>query len=349
MQFVQADEARKHVRAALVGFIEVFGTEHVLTLKARHNDAMIAIACGQTAEGCQGYEEVLALRRDVLGPEHVDTLKTSCNLALALVESDIYRAEDLYRSTLSGLERVVGRSHFLFLTALQNLSVTIVKRSTMEGKPIPVEAEEMAREAAECRQRTLGADHPDTMASRRDLGYVFMSCGKLDEAEAAFRQALERYERLLGFDHPMTKNVMMRLHELLCKQGRPDQARKVEEDYKSSTAVSDAPALPKVAPERGILVAVILNLYIAPHARRKGVGRCAVLHWKKLAKELRCDAVEVEVSSEADDALAFFASCGFADALVTDALAAKGGVSGGADSGGISGVASKRLLRLGLG
>ncbi len=60
------------------------------------------------------------------------------------------------------------------------------------------------RRALEGRQRTIGRDHPDTLASVSNLGALLQEQGKLSLAEPYFRRALEGKERTMGPDHPDT-------------------------------------------------------------------------------------------------------------------------------------------------
>ena len=53
-------------------------------------------------------------------------------------------------------------------------------------------------------ERVLGADHPDTLASRSNLAYAYWSVGRLEEAIALFERTLTDSERVLGADHPDT-------------------------------------------------------------------------------------------------------------------------------------------------
>ena len=50
----------------------------------------------------------------------------------------------------------------------------------------------------------LGADHPDTLASRNNLAYAYGSAGRLGEAIPLFERTLADRERVLGADHPDT-------------------------------------------------------------------------------------------------------------------------------------------------
>ena len=50
----------------------------------------------------------------------------------------------------------------------------------------------------------LGADHPDTLASRADLAEAYASAGRLREAITLYERNLADAERVLGADHPDT-------------------------------------------------------------------------------------------------------------------------------------------------
>jgi len=52
--------------------------------------------------------------------------------------------------------------------------------------------------------RVLGADHPDTLQSRNNLGEAYRVAGRAAEAIPLHQQTLAAFERVLGPDHPGT-------------------------------------------------------------------------------------------------------------------------------------------------
>jgi tetratricopeptide (TPR) repeat protein len=56
---------------------------------------------------------------------------------------------------------------------------------------------------ADC-ERVLGADHPDTLASRSNLAVAYRAAGRTAEAIPLFQRTLADCERVLGADHPST-------------------------------------------------------------------------------------------------------------------------------------------------
>jgi Tetratricopeptide repeat len=53
-------------------------------------------------------------------------------------------------------------------------------------------------------ERVLGADHPDMLASRNNLGEAHQSAGRLGEAIPLYERTLADRERVPGADHPQT-------------------------------------------------------------------------------------------------------------------------------------------------
>ena len=54
------------------------------------------------------------------------------------------------------------------------------------------------------RQRVLGTDRPDTLASRNNLAGAYEAAGDLGRATPLYEQALADRQRVLGTDHPDT-------------------------------------------------------------------------------------------------------------------------------------------------
>ncbi len=61
-------------------------------------------------------------------------------------------------------------------------------------------------------ERVLGADHPDTLASRHNLAGAYESAGRLGEAIPLYERTLADCERVLG-DQPLTRTVRANLSD----------------------------------------------------------------------------------------------------------------------------------------
>ena len=70
------------------------------------------------------------------------------------------------------------------------------------------------------RERVLGPDHPDTLASRNNLASVLAQQGRLAEAESAFQAVLASRRVVLGPEHPDTlasQALLTGIHDSLAK------------------------------------------------------------------------------------------------------------------------------------
>jgi tetratricopeptide (TPR) repeat protein len=83
-------------------------------------------------------------------------------------------------------------------------------------------------------ERVLGADHPDTLASRDNLAAAYQAAGRLDEAISLHGQALASYERVLGPDHPDTLVSRNNLAIAYLAAGRLDEAISLHEQALAS-------------------------------------------------------------------------------------------------------------------
>jgi tetratricopeptide (TPR) repeat protein len=78
-------------------------------------------------------------------------------------------------------------------------------------------------------ERLLGADHPDTLASRSNLAIGYRAAGRTSEAITLDEQALAACERLLGPDHPDTLTSRSNLAIGYRQAGRTSEAITMDE------------------------------------------------------------------------------------------------------------------------
>ena len=89
------------------------------------------------------------------------------------------------------------------------------------------DAERLYREILERREKELGADHVDTLATVNDLAEVLLEQDKLAEAETFFRRALEGHEKVHTPDHPATLNLVDKFAKVLHLQHKYTDAELV--------------------------------------------------------------------------------------------------------------------------
>jgi tetratricopeptide (TPR) repeat protein len=85
-------------------------------------------------------------------------------------------------------------------------------------------AEKVVRMSVKTREKVLGPEHPDTLATVNHLGSVLERQGKYEEAEAMHQRALKAREKVLGPEHPDTLASVNYLGFVLERQGKYKEA-----------------------------------------------------------------------------------------------------------------------------
>jgi len=165
------------------------------------------------------YEQVLAERERVLGPDHPDTLTIRNNLAGAYYSVGRFgEAIELYEQVLADRVRVLGPDHPDTLTVRNNLAGAYKSAGRL------AEAVELFERVLADRVRVLGPDHPDTLTTRNNLAFAYHSAGRFDEAIELYERVLAEQERVLGPDHPDTLTVRNNLAFAYHSAGRFGEA-----------------------------------------------------------------------------------------------------------------------------
>jgi tetratricopeptide (TPR) repeat protein len=225
------------------------------------NAAWYLMLVGEYANAEHNGKIAVAMREEVLGREHRDTLVSVSQLGSVLERQGKYdEAEAMHRQALQGHEMVLGREHHNTLVSVDNLGSVLWSQgkykdaeamhrralqglekvlgrehphtlvsisqlgSVLERQGKYDEAEAMHRQALQGHEIVLGREHPDTLVSVDNLGLVLLGQGKYEEAEAMHRRALEASEKVLGREHPHTYISLSQLGMVLSKQGKHDQA-----------------------------------------------------------------------------------------------------------------------------
>ena len=165
------------------------------------------------------YEQVLAERERVLGPDHPDTLTIRNNLAGAYYSVGRFgEAIELYEQVLADRVRVLGPDHPDTLTVRNNLAGAYKSAGRL------AEAVELFERVLADRVRVLGPDHPDTLTTRNNLAGAYYFAGRFGEAIELLGRVLAERERVLGPDHPDTLTTRNNLAFAYHSAGRFDEA-----------------------------------------------------------------------------------------------------------------------------
>ena len=70
-------------------------------------------------------------------------------------------------------------------------------------------------------ERSLGAEHPNTLGTRHNLAVAYLHAGRVPEAIAIFEPLLTQFERIFGPAHPDTLSTRHQLAVARLSVGPP--------------------------------------------------------------------------------------------------------------------------------
>jgi hypothetical protein len=152
------------------------------------------------------YQKVVSLAqetyrswKEILGPDHIDTLSSANSLAAALHKlGDNSSARKLDEDTLRRRQQVLGAEHRSTLVSANGLAAVLRALDDYQT------ARDLDEETLRQRFRVLGADHPDTLRSASNLAIDLRALGDHVAARDLHSDTLQRQQRVLGADHPDT-------------------------------------------------------------------------------------------------------------------------------------------------
>jgi tetratricopeptide (TPR) repeat protein len=166
------------------------------------------------------YELALAVREEVLGPEHPATVISLNNLAdLLQAQGDLAAAQALYERALRVNEKLLGPDHPNTATSLNNLA-GVLRAENAIAVALP-----LSERALAIREKALGPEHPLTASSLNNFASLLQAQGNFAAARPLFERALAIRERVLGSDHPDVAQSQNNLAGVLQAQGEPAAAR----------------------------------------------------------------------------------------------------------------------------
>jgi tetratricopeptide (TPR) repeat protein len=184
------------------------------------------IAAGRAKEAQPLQENVLAVRRKVLGEEHPLTAAAQADLAFNLHAQGKYaEAEEALRKALEVRRKVLGEEHPDIVMGYTVLGLNRYER----GKY--AEAEEDFRKALDLSLKVYGEAHRNTVTSYQNVAAALNGQGLFAQAEEGFRKALGAYRQLVGEEHAETARGYNNLAANLQAQGRYAEA---EEDFRKA-------------------------------------------------------------------------------------------------------------------
>jgi tetratricopeptide (TPR) repeat protein len=221
---------RQALDQAVPDIEKAFAGQPELEATVRHTLGMTYWFLGQFDAANPLLVKAHALRLELLGPDHADTLTSLHDLArqrwrqgklLARQrwrQGKLAEAVSMCRQALDGRRRVLGAEHPDTLWSQLFLGLFLYEQNQYD------KAEAVLRPAVECCRRTLGPDHVQTLHGQSDLALVLWYQDKEAESVALDRQTLDGRRRSLGPDHPDTLRSLENLASSLESLGRPVEA-----------------------------------------------------------------------------------------------------------------------------
>jgi tetratricopeptide (TPR) repeat protein len=151
------------------------------------------------------FETAVTRRRQVLGVDHEDTLRSRHNLGLSLALAGRDEAVGMYSALIPDRTRILGPDHPDTLSSRSNLGWS-QGRAGRHQDAITTYIDLIAD-----RTRILGPDHPDTLSSRSNLGRCQALAGHHNQAIEIYTELIADRTRILGPDH---RNTLWSRHNI---------------------------------------------------------------------------------------------------------------------------------------
>jgi tetratricopeptide (TPR) repeat protein len=191
-------EAWDLLEKTLEDFTEVLGPKHATTLQTMHSLAYMLLQdirrkdLRKVAEARQRFEQVAALRGEVLGQDHPSTLNTRWGLVEVLMAMDqIPQAVEVFNQIVESLSRIHGPDHPKTLDTRNNFAVQLSNAKKYDA------ARKLHEANLDYSRLYLGAEHPKTLDTISRLSEVinaqaigFLQGGDFQKAEQKLREGL---------------------------------------------------------------------------------------------------------------------------------------------------------------
>ena len=237
--------------------------------------------CKKFGEAESLFQRSLNVHRRVLGEHHPETTKMKIGYFWQLVDmKKIDRYRNMIPEMLSTYKQYSKQPYtdevelynyaYLLLWCLQKHMLTterkVQKTDGTDRSLMAKLAESLLNKALKRYYRTLGEEHPRTLANMNLLANVYFIQRRLAEAEKLYRKIFWHQRRTLGEEHPDTLKSLANLGITFLFRGKRSQAETVLRKVQATQCRilgDDHPDLVKV------------KLYLSLVLRRQGRLACA--------------------------------------------------------------------------
>lgn len=194
------------------------GANHPMIADALSVRAGVLESLERMDESSTAYLEAMAVKRRVLGADHISYATTATNYADHLIRMKRWRdAATVTREVVALRGKSLDDSSYPVQASLMYLGRALAQLDSAAA------GEAFVREARRLRQQSVPPGHWLLAAMDGSLGEVVTMAGRYAEAEQLLLAAEKRLAELRGDDHPITIAQRERLVELYRRWGKPDQ------------------------------------------------------------------------------------------------------------------------------
>jgi serine/threonine-protein kinase len=180
---------------------------------------------GLTREALEQYQRAFAGRREWLGANHHDTLKSMVGFGTALDDAGrLDDAEAMLSEAVRRCRRILGDEDPLTLEAQAAWGEALQSLSRYD------QAEPLLQQTLQAQQRVLPEGDEQILTTMSSLAVCLRVQGKLAEAETVSRDFLDLARRIKGPAHPATMSAMNGLGLLLGDRRKWNEALAVHEE-----------------------------------------------------------------------------------------------------------------------
>ena len=230
-------------------------SDNVLFLAVQTDRAVAFAAEGHYTSASNIHNDVLPLRKRLLGYKHPETLRS--RFFLATCQAGLgHRKEafDALHEVLSMQQKSIGNKHHDTLVTklfLARIAAEDARYTKAEGALV---------DNLVVLQKTIGVEHATTLECFALLGYVTYRLGKLSKAKSLLEKSAKAHEQIFGLHCPATVRANIHLALVLAKMGSMTRARAAAVQAVESATTHCDDVLPLVLEAKVALASVLCDM-----------------------------------------------------------------------------------------
>ena len=234
-------------------FERKLGSKNEITLIGQGELADVLFDLGSYEEAKSLQQQVLALRREVLGDLHIGTVTSGIHLARAYrLTGEPRKGAAVLGPILNAIGSTPGFNTDVFARAAIELALALSEIGQL------TDARDLAQDAVKLAEAGRGSNLPTLLTARSGLAQIYLHEGRIGDATLIYEDVLSKIQSLRGQDDPGVWTVMANLAIAYQQSGRLGEALGLVERILSGrlrTLGADHPATLMVDVKRAVLLA----------------------------------------------------------------------------------------------